>query len=130
MAPMMEPPTRAFAVGHFDKDKSTAALRCLLASSCEQPQVVALKREPSLAEVEMWLAEDEDEQELDLPHLEAYRAGMRFGYAAERLGEGQHADLHRTNLRAPNHTVAYDSVDRRMNELKQHLELDTRYAGQ
>ena len=106
-----------------------ASLWRLFASSWKHLQVVALKREPLRTEVEMWVAEDEDEQELDLPHLEAYRAGMRFGYAAERSGEGQHADLHRTNLRAPNHTVAYDSVDRRMNELKQNLELDTRSLG-
>ena len=49
---------------------------------------------------------------------------MSFGDAAERgLGEGHHAALHRTNLRAPNHTEAYDSVERRMGELKQQLEL-------
>ena len=46
---------------------------------------------------------------------------MLFAYSSERQAEGDHATLHKYGLNAPYHTPAYDSVGRRMEQMKRYM---------
>ena len=60
-----------------------------------------------------------DEMELaELPDLERWISSFKWGYAVERLVEGDHANIHRSYGRARAHCESYDSLTRRMGELK------------
>ena len=54
----------------------------------------------------------------ELPDLERWISSFKWGYAVERLVEGDHASIHRGYGRARAHCESYDSLTRRMGELK------------
>ena len=117
LAAYQTPPRLLLAGAHHNEDKAKSALaRCLQhEGDCAHPamlRVIELK-DDALEWIEGRAVMP------DLPELETFVASLKFGYAVERLVEGDHASIHRAYGRSRNHTEAYDSLTRRMKEIKQ-----------
>ena len=115
LSPLMDPPI--FAVAHHKQDKARQALRQCLASDNSHPKIKALHVNPLNEEVQEFLSTEDEIDLQELPLLRQFQGSIRFGYSAERLIEGQHAHLKKALGSVSNHSVPYDSIQLRMQEI-------------
>ena len=126
VGPMRVPPLLVFGVAHFNRAKALDALRACLASDSTEGLMAELKSPVILAEARAFLEGDCLEE---LPSFCAFVGKLRFEYSVERGIEGEHASIHHFIRKAPNHTVAYVSLKRRMPQLQSHL-INPQFLGQ
>ena len=112
------PPLLIFGVGHLDSQKARAALRSCLASENNERLMAELKSSHVLAEAHAFL---HGECLSELPHMTRLVCKLRFAFSVERTVEGEHAQIHHFIRKAPRHTVAYVSLNRRLPQLKANI---------
>ena len=115
---LMEPPWLAFAIGHPDRSKAVDACKRCLDYPQTHPLLVELQTNLR-AEAESFV--HDDMSLFELPNLLTFAGKLRFSYSVERLIEGEHSHLHRYVKKAPHHGMAYDSLGRRLQEIKAKL---------
>jgi hypothetical protein len=100
---MCEPPRLLYAMAHRNQIKAREAVRRCLVSDSRHPKILELLADPVRAEAELFLEGDDLNM---LPNLATFIAGFAFGFAVERLVEGDHAAIHRAYAKARYHTEA------------------------
>ena len=118
VGPMRVPPLLVFGVAHFNRAKAQDALRACLASDSTEGLMAELKSPVILAEARAFL---EGDCLAELPSFCAFVGKLRLAYSVERGIEGEHASIHHFIRKAPNHTVAYVGLKRRMPQRQSHL---------
>ena len=115
LASMCTPPRLLYAAAHHNQIVARDALRQCLASASDHPAIKTLQSAEMRADAEEFL----DGAELvDLEHLGPFVAARKFSFTIERMVEGEHARLHHGYARARNHTESFDSLLRRLPEIK------------
>ena len=100
MHAMHEPPRLLYATAHHNLMKSRDALRRCLNSVCRHARILQLQSPVLRAEAEEFL---EGESLNALPLLSQFVGSFMFGFAVERLVEGDHAAIHRAYAKARCH---------------------------
>ena len=95
--------------------KAHEALRACLDSDNPEGLLAELKAPDMLAEARAWL---DGESLSDLPLMHSFVGRLRFAFSVERSVEGEHAAIHHLLRKAPHHTVAYVSLNRRLPQMK------------
>jgi hypothetical protein len=104
---MREPPRLLFAAAHYDAAKSREAIRVCLQSASGHAKIRQLQADGMHAEAELFLGGSD----LDtLPSLNEFVSSFLFGFAVERLVEGDHAAIHRAYGRARYHTEVFGNL--------------------
>lgn len=115
LAAMEEAPRMIFGIAHHDAAQSREALQRCLASSSAHVLFRRLRSQELRCDVDLYL----EGAPLDsCPRLMALVGELKFGYCVERLVEGDHARTSRAFKHAPTHSEAFDSLARRMSEIK------------
>ena len=117
LAAMQEPPRLLHALAHHSTLVARGATRRCL--SCESVHPLIARLQGELREEAEAYLEGADLQES--PSLLDFVASLKFGYSVERLVEGEHAALHHGYSKARRHSEAYDSLLRRLPEIKEVL---------
>ena len=112
------PPLLLFGVAHLDEQKAREALRSCLASDNVEGLMTELKSQHVIAEAQDFL---QGESLSELPSMSKLVAKLRFAFSVERAIEGEHARIHHLIRKAPRHTVAYVSLNRRLPQLRTNL---------
>ena len=112
------PPLLLFGVAHLDVEKAREALRSCLASDNVEGLMVELKAPHVIVEAQDFLR---GESLSELPSMSKFVAKLRFAFSVERAIEGEHAHIHHLIRKAPRHTVAYVSLNRRLPQLRTNL---------
>lgn len=117
---MQEPPRLLHALAHHSTLVARGAMRRCL--SCESTHPLIAKLQGELREDAEAYLEGADLQES--PSLLDFISSLKFGFSVERQVEGEHAALHHGYSKARRHSEAYDSLLRRLPEIKEVLLLD------
>jgi hypothetical protein len=112
---MSEPPRLLYAAAHHNSLKSRDAVRRCLAHRPNHPLMAQLHAEPMKTQAVSYL---EGIPLDDLPEFAAFLGSFSFGFAVERMVEGDHAAVHRGYGKARFHGESYDSLVRRLPEIK------------
>ena len=115
LTPMMEPPLLICGAAHFDNSKARRCVQRCLQSLVRHPLIDRLKSGQVRFEA---IAFVDGASREELPALLALMGKLRFGSSVERMVEGERSHLHRYVHRAPRHAMPYDSLSRRMPEIK------------
>lgn len=111
-----QPPLLLFAVAHHSAAPARDALRHCLESASSHPKIRQLQSGQLLVEAHEFLSGADLH---DLGALSVFVASLKFGFAVERQVEGDHAAIHHGYGKARHHSEPYDSLVRRMPEIKQ-----------
>jgi hypothetical protein len=112
---MHTPPRLLYAAAHHNRLKSREALRQCLDHPCPHKRMRELNAEPLRSQAIAYLGGGSLD---DLVELSSFLGTLSFGFVVERLVEGDHAAIHRAFARARSHSEAFDSLVRRMPEIK------------
>lgn len=115
LAAMEEPPRMIFGIAHHDDAKAKVMLQRCLACPCNHSVFARLQGGEVRAEAEQYLA---GSPLMELPTFAEFVGELKFAYAVERLVEGDHARTSRAFKHAPSHSDAFDSLARRMHEIR------------
>lgn len=118
LSAMLEPPLLLHAAAQHNSLVAREALRTCLQSNCHHPKVKALQQEPLLGDILELL---EGTRQEELKYLLPFVAAFKFSWTAERKVEGEHASIHQATRKARSCTEAYDSLHRRLPEVKDFL---------
>lgn len=125
LAAMEEPPRMIFWLAHHDEAKAKAMLQRCLACLCNHSVFARLQAGEMRAEAEQYLL---GTPRMALPTFAEFVGELKFAYAVERLVEGDHACTHRAFRHALAHSDAFDSLARRMHELRAVLSDDAGFT--
>ena len=113
---MMEPPRLIFGIAHHEPAKAQRALRECLVCSSQHPAIRELQSGAVAAEARHFAEGDIGLEEL--PLMLEFVSSLTFAYSCERAVEGDHASVHRACSRARYRREAFDSLVRRMPEIR------------
>ena len=117
LAAMRSPPRLLFAIAHHNQVVARDAMRECLQCQSGHSKIRCLQQDLSRDAIH-WL---QGQCLSELPALAEFIGALKFGFTVERLVEGDHAAIHRAYGSARSHTESYDSLVRRLPELKQIL---------